>query len=137
MAKTVEDKLNALVARVGKVRSWLVTLAILRVAALCLIFVSGYVGIYAWLDHRLNFDEAGRIIAFALLAGGFGCLLYVLAKSLLGHISYSGAANYIESKKNFNQQLVTAIEYYEKKQDYPYSKAFGPSDRQSKQDIQV
>ncbi|MHC4337099.1 MAG: hypothetical protein ACYSTG_04010, partial [Planctomycetota bacterium] len=123
MIKTVEDKLNALVARVGKVRSWLVTLAILRVAALCLIFVSGYVGIYAWLDHRLNFDEAGRIIAFALLAGGFGCLLYVLAKSLLGHISYSGAANYIESKKNFNQQLVTAIEYYEKKQDYPYSRA--------------
>lgn len=123
MAGIVEDKLSALVARVGKVRRWLVTLAILKVAALCLIFVSGYVSVYAWLDHRLNFDEIGRIIAFALLITGVAFLLYRLTKSLLGHISYSGAANYIESKKNFHQQLVTAIEYYEKKHDYPYSRA--------------
>jgi len=123
MAETVEDKLNSLVARVGKVRQWLLTLAVLKVAALCLIFVSGYVGVYAWLDHRLNFDETGRIIAFVLLIAGFGFLSYMLTRSLLGHISYSGAANYIEGKKDFGQQLVTAIEYYENKQDYPYSRA--------------
>ena len=123
MAETVEGKLNALVARVGKVRRWLMVLAVLRVTALCLIFVSVYVAIYAWLDHRLNFDETGRIIAFALLAGGFGTLLYMLTKSLLGHVSYSGAANYIENKNSFGQQLVTAIEYHEKKNDYPYSRA--------------
>ena len=76
MAGIVEDKLSALVARVGKVRRWLVTLAILKVAALCLIFVSGYVSVYAWLDHRLNFDEIGRIIAFALLITGVAFLLY-------------------------------------------------------------
>ncbi len=123
MADNVEEKLNALVARVGKVRRWLVTLAILKVAALCLIFVSLYVGVYAWLDHRLNFDEIARISAFILLVGGLAFLLRRLTKLLFSHISCSIAANYIENKRSFNQQLVTAIEYYENKQDYPYSKA--------------
>lgn len=123
MTEKVEDKLNALVARVGKVRRWLVTLAILRIAALCLIFVSVFTGFYAWLDHRLNFDEIARITAFILLLAGLALLLYRLTKLFLGHISCSVAANYIENKRSFNQQLVTAIEYYENKQDYPYSKA--------------
>jgi hypothetical protein len=123
MAESVQEELNALVARVGKVRRWLMALAVLKVTALCLIFVSVYVGIYAWLDHRVNFEEAGRIIAFVLLVGGLGFLLYMLTRMLLGQISYSGAANYIESKADFGQQLVTAIEYYEKRRDYPYSRA--------------
>jgi hypothetical protein len=123
MAENVEDKLNALVARVGKVRRWLVALAILRIAALCLIFVSVFTGIYAWLDHRLNFDEISRIAAFFLLVAGLVFLLRILIKLLLSHISCSAAANYIEGKRSFNQQLVTAIEYYENKQNYPYSKA--------------
>jgi len=123
MVENVEDKLDALVARVGKVRRWLVTLAILKVAALCLIFVSVFTGFYAWLDHRLNFDEIARITAFILLVAGLAFLLHRLTKLLLGHISCSVAANYIENKRSFNQQLVTAIEYYENKQDYPYSKA--------------
>ena len=123
MAENAEDKLNALVVRVGKVRRWLVTLAILKVAALCLIFVSVFTGFYAWLDHRLNFDEIARITAFILLVAGLAFLLHRLTKLLLGHISCSVTANYIENQRSFNQQLVTAIEYYENKQDYPYSKA--------------
>jgi hypothetical protein len=122
MAENAEDKLNALVARIGKVRRWLVALAILRIAALCLIFVSIFTGIYAWLDHRLNFDEIARIVAFILLVAGLAFLLRRLTKLLLSHISCSAAANYIEDKRSFNQQLVTAIEYYENKQNYPYSK---------------
>jgi hypothetical protein len=122
MADNVEEKLDALVARVTKVRRWLVAIAVLKVAALCLIFVSVYVGVYAWLDHRKNFDEIGRIIAFILLLTGLVLLLYRLTKCLLVHVSCSGAANYIENIKSFDQQLVTAIEYYENKQDYPYSK---------------
>lgn len=122
-SKPAVGGLDALVARVGKVRRWLVTLAVLKVAALCLIFVSVYVGVYAWLDHRLNFDEVGRIIAFVLLLAGFVLILHRLRKSLLGHVSCSGAANYIENRRSFDQQLVTAIEYYENKQDYPYSRA--------------
>ncbi|MHC4388260.1 MAG: hypothetical protein ACYSX1_06600, partial [Planctomycetota bacterium] len=123
MAKIADKRLDELVLRVGKVRRWLMTLAVLKVTALCLVFVLAYVSIYAWLDHRLNFEEAGRIIAFVLLVGGFGFLLYMLTRMLLGQISYSGAANYIENRKSFGQQLVTAIEYYEKRQDYPYSRA--------------
>ncbi|GAI04240.1 unnamed protein product, partial [marine sediment metagenome] len=38
-SKPAVGGLDALVARVGKVRRWLVTLAVLKVAALCLIFV--------------------------------------------------------------------------------------------------
>ena len=123
MTANVENKLSALVARVGRVRFWLVALSVLKVAALSLVFVSVYVGIYAWLDHRFHFGEYSRIIAFVLLVGGVVFLLYRLVRQLCGHISYSSAANYIESKENFDQQLVTAIEYYEKKQDYPYSEA--------------
>ncbi|MHC4436448.1 MAG: hypothetical protein ACYS3S_03755, partial [Planctomycetota bacterium] len=72
---------------------------------------------------RLNFDEIARITAFILLVAGLAFLIRKLTKLLLGHISCSVAANYIENKRSFNQQLVTAIEYYENKQDYPYSKA--------------
>jgi len=123
MAENMEDKLNALVARVVKVRRWLVALTILKVAALCLIFVSVYTGFYAWLDHRLYFAEIGRVTAFVLLVAGLVVLLHKLTKLLVGHVSCSAAANYIEKKRSFKQQLVTAIEYYENKQDYPYSKA--------------
>lgn len=123
MPENVEDKLNSLVWRVGKVRRWLVALAILKVAALCLIFVSVFTGFYAWLDHRLVFDETARIIAFIMLLTGLALLLHRLTKLLISHVSYSIAATYIENKMSFNQQLVTAIEYYENKQDYPYSNA--------------
>jgi hypothetical protein len=123
MPENVEEKLNTLVGRVGKVRRWLVMLVILKVVALCLIFVSVFTGLYAWLDHRLIFDETARIIAFIMLIAGLALLLHRLTKLLISHISFSIAANYIENKKSFNQQLVTAIEYYENKQDYPYSKA--------------
>ena len=100
MAENTEDKLYALAARVGKVRRWLITLAILRIAALCLIFVSVFTGIYAWLDHRLNFGEITRITAFILLVAGLAFLLRRLTKLLLGHISCSIAANYIENKRH-------------------------------------
>jgi len=123
MPENAEDKLNALVGRVGKVRRWLVAMAILKVAAICLVFASAYIGVYAWLDHRLNFGEVGRVTALVLLTAGLGLLLHRLTKLLLKHVSCSGAANYIENRRSFNQQLVTAMEYHENKQEYPYSRA--------------
>jgi len=137
MTQEVQKKLNALVARVRKVRLWLMTLDVLRLAALCLGFVCVYIGAYAWLDHHIRFGEIGRIIAFVLLGAGVIFVIYRLTKSLLKHISCSRAANYIESKKSFDQQLVTAVEYYEKKDDYPYSEALAEQlvlqvDKQSK-----
>ncbi len=123
MTGNVEDKLNTLVERVGKVRQWLVALAILRVAALSLVFVSAYIALYALLDHRLNFDQLARALALLVLVAGVAALLFLLTKSLLGHVSYSRAATHIENRRNFQQQLVAAVEYYEKRDDYPYSKA--------------
>jgi hypothetical protein len=121
MAKHVEEKLEELVGRVAKVRRWLVALAVLKIGASCLGFVSVYIGVYAWLDHRRNFGEIGRAGALVLLLMGFALLLYRLTRSLLVHMSCSEAASYIENRNSFNQQLVTAIEYYENKRDYPYS----------------
>ncbi|UCG46468.1 MAG: hypothetical protein JSU94_13295 [Phycisphaerales bacterium] len=123
MTGNVDEKLNALVERVGKVRRWLVALAVLRVAALSLVFVSAYIALYALLDHRLNFDQVARTVALLVLIAGVAGLLFLLTRSLLGHVSYSRAASHIENRKGFQQQLVAAVEYYEKRDDYPYSKA--------------
>jgi len=95
----------------------------MKIAALCLIFASVYIGVYAWLDHRLNFGQRGRVIALILLLTAIAGLLRRLTKLLLSHVSCSGAASYIENRRSFNQQLVTAMEYHENKQEYPYSRA--------------
>ena len=123
MPESTDDKLNALVERVGKVRRWLAVLAVMKIAALCLIFASVYIDVYACLDRRVNFGQRGRVIALVLLIAGTAGLLGLLTRLLLKRLSCSGAANYIENRKNFNQQLVTAMEYHENKQEYPYSRA--------------
>jgi len=123
MSAVVEQRLTALVGKVKKVRRWLVCLSILKVAALCVVFVSIYIGLYAWLDHAVRLGTSGRIVAFALLAGGVGVLFFLLARSLLGHVSCSGAANYVEGKRCYDQQLVAAVEYHENRRGYPYSRA--------------
>lgn len=123
MGQTVEEQLERLVGKVAKVRRWLVTLAVLKVAVWCMVCVSAYIGIYAWLDHLFNFQPLGRFMALILMLGGLTSLIWWLKKLLVKHISYSGAANYIENRRSFDQQLVTAVEYYENKDDYPYSRA--------------
>jgi len=122
MAETAQEKLEALVARIKKVRRWLLALAILKAAGISMAFVSGYIGVYAWLDHHLNFGIFSRITAFILLLAGSTFLLYKLARYLVTHISCSRAANFIETRHSFHQQLVAAIEFYEGQRDYPYSK---------------
>ncbi len=122
MDVTIDRKLDILLTRVSKVRRWLAAIAILKVIAICLLFASGYIGIYIILDHYLNLGILARITAFVLLISSAGFLLYKLSKLLLVSISYSNAANYIENKNSFNQQLVAAMEYYENSSDYPYSK---------------
>jgi len=123
MAVKVENRMEVLVARVGKVRRWLAAIAILKVAAVCMLFACGYIGAYVWLDHRFNFGFTGRIIALLVLIVGTAVILYKLSRLLMVQISYTNAANYVENKNSFDQQLVTAMEYYEKKTDYPYSEA--------------
>jgi hypothetical protein len=123
MAADVEPTLNDLIARVGRVRRWLLAISALRSAALGLAFVSLYVGVYALLDHQIRFGRSGRVAAFvlfaAMLAGGLCHVLRVLRREM----TYANAANYIESRRSFDQQLVAAVEYYEGRGDYPYSEA--------------
>jgi hypothetical protein len=123
MAADVERTLNDLIARVGRVRRWLLAISALRSAALGLTFVSLYVGIYALLDHQVRFGRLGRIAAFVLFAAMMAGGLYYIFRVLRREMTYANAANYIESRRSFDQQLVAAVEYYEGRKDYPYSEA--------------
>jgi hypothetical protein len=118
----INEELDFLVSRVAKVRKWLAVIAILKTAVICLLFVCCYIGGYILLDHWLNLGILGRFAAFFLLIGLTIILVYRLSRLLLVQISYTNAANFIENNYSLNQQLVTAMEYYENRTDYPYSK---------------
>ncbi len=115
--------LNGLLARVKRVRNRLVIEALLKTLAFGLIIVPVYVILYSWLDHHYHLTLTLRVTAFIVLLLAIAWLLISWAKVFISHISLSQAANYIESRHTFHQQLVAAIEYHEQKADYPYSKS--------------
>lgn len=123
MANGVDDILRDLILRVRRVRRWLLALSVLRIAALGLACVSLYVIAYAWLDHRVHFGTLGRASSLVLFLALVGLGAYFVVRVLRRDMTYANAANYIEGKHNFDQQLVAAVEYYEGRGDYPYSKA--------------
>lgn len=117
-----QDPLNALIARLGAVRRWLVALGVLRTATVWLLAVLVYVDCYALADRRFHFGRAERIAALAGLLALLAVLLHVLVRILRRDMSYTRAARYIEARHSFDQQLITAAEFYEKRADYPYSR---------------
>jgi len=121
MAGDVEEILKGLIARVDKVKRWLIALGVLRTAALGLACVSIYVALYSWIDHRVHFSHSARLLALALLVALLGFLSYYLVKALQRSMTHSRAASYIENKRSFDQQLVAAVEYFERRSNYPYS----------------
>lgn len=123
MANGVDDILHDLILRVRRVRRWLLALSVLRIAALGLACVSLYVIAYAWLDHRVHFGTLGRASSLVLFLVLIGLGAYFVVRVLRRDMTYANAANYIEGRHNFDQQLVAAVEYYEGRGDYPYSKA--------------
>jgi hypothetical protein len=123
MATGVDDILHDLILRVRRVRRWLLALSVLRIAALGLACVSLYVIAYAWLDHRVHFGTLGRASSLILFLFLIGLGAYFVVRVLRRDMTYANAANYIEGKRSFDQQLVAAVEYYEGRGDYPYSKA--------------
>jgi hypothetical protein len=123
MAANAENILDDLIGRVGRVRYWLVALGTLKTAAIGLACVCLYVGLYAWLDHRAHFGHAGRLLALLVLIVLLAVLSYFLVRALKRSMTYAYAANYVENRRSFDQQLVAAVEYFERRQDYPYSRA--------------
>jgi hypothetical protein len=123
MAGQAENILEDLIGRVAGVRRWLVALSALKTGAVGLACVCFYVGLYAWLDHHAHFGHAGRLLALLVLLGLLAVLAYCLARALKRRITYAYAANYVENRRSFDQQLVAAVEYFERGRDYPYSRA--------------
>ncbi len=123
MAAKAENILHDLISRIARVRRWLVALGVLKTAAIGLACVCLYVGLYAWLDHHAHFGHAGRLLALLVLIGLLAVLSYFLVRALKRSMTYAYAANYVENRRSFDQQLVAAVEYFERGQDYPYSRA--------------
>lgn len=123
MAADADNILEDLVARVGRVRYWLVALGVLKTAAIGLACVCLYIGLYAWLDHHAHFGHVGRLAALLLLIALLAGLSCFLVRALRRSMTYAYAANYVENRRSFDQQLVAAVEYFEKKHEYPYSRA--------------
>ena len=116
------ELLEDLAKRVSRVRVRLVLEAILQTFALGVIILPIYVVLYAWIDHYIHLNIIFRSISLAGLIGATGWLIFKWSRVFMAHISLSYAANYIEGKQTYNQQLVAAIEYHEQKNDYPYSR---------------
>jgi hypothetical protein len=123
MGVDIEQTLDDLIARVARVRHWLLAISVLRSAAVGLAGISLYVGCYALLDHHVHLGRLGRSAAFVLFLAMIGAGLYYVVRVLRREMSYAHAANYIETRHSFGQQLVAAVEYYEGRGDYPYSQA--------------
>jgi chaperonin cofactor prefoldin len=122
MAAKAEKILDDLIGRVARVRHWLVALGVLKTAAAGLGCVCLYVGLYAWIDHRAHFGHASRLLALLVLIVLLAMLSYFLVRALRRSMTYAYAANYVENRRSFDQQLVAAVEYFERGQDYPYSR---------------
>ena len=115
--------LNDLIARVGRVRRWLLALSVLRIAA-------AGAGLRVPVRRRIRvarsprpFRHAGPGVVARAVPGVDRVGLYFVVRVLRRDMTYANAANYIEGKRSFDQQLVAAVEYYEGRGDYPYSKA--------------
>ena len=122
MARETENILEDLIARIARVRCWLVALGALKTAAVGLACLCLYVGLYAWIDHHAHFGHTGRVCALLVLLALLTLLGYVLIRALKHNMTYTCAANYVENRRSFDQQLVAAVEYFERKEDYPYSR---------------
>jgi hypothetical protein len=123
VAADADNILDDLIARIAKVRHWLVALGVLKTAAIGLACVCLYIGLYAWLDHHAHFGHLGRLAALLLLIVLLAGLSLFLLRALRRSMTYANAANYVEHRRSFDQQLVAAVEYFEKKREYPYSRA--------------
>ena len=123
MAGDVEHILDDLIGRVGRVRRWLVALGVLKTTAVGLACLCGYVSLYAWIDHHAHFGHAGRLCALLVLLALLAGISYILVRAFKRSMTYACAANHVENRRSFDQQLVAAVEYFERRDDYPYSRA--------------
>ncbi len=116
-----EKRLRGLVGRVQAIRRKMFTLNILKLFAVCGLWVVLYAALYAWLDHRMQFGIALRLAALVVFGIGLITIILQFSRLLLAHRTCSQVANFIEGQSPCDQQLVAAIEYYEQGENYAYS----------------
>lgn len=109
---TPQERLIHLVGRVGRVRRWLIAIAILRALALILTGAAVLMLVAGGLGQ--TWGIWGVLGAMVLLA-------YPLRRVLRRTPSFSDTADFIETSVALRRQLVTAMEYYQQRDDYPYS----------------
>ena len=113
--------LSELVTRVAKVRRRLVSLIVLRSLALIFFSISTYILLFAWLDHHNHFGTATRCLALLILIAITIGLLLVFIRKMFISLGLEHAASHIEFARHYQQQLLAAVEYYQQREDYPYS----------------
>ena len=113
--------LSELVRRVAKVRRRLVSLVILRSLALIFFSVSIYILLFAWLDHRNHFGIAARCLALLILTAITAGLLLAFIRKMFISLGLEHAASHIEFTRHYQQQLLAAVEFYQQRENYPYS----------------
>lgn len=113
--------LSELMTRVAKVRRRLVSLVILRSLSLIFFIVSIYILLFAWLDHRNHFSTVSRCFALLILIVVTAGLLLVFIRKMFISFGLEHAASHIEYTRHYQQQLLAAVEYYQQREDYPYS----------------
>ena len=99
MSADAQNILDDLIARVRRVRFWIVALGALKTAAIGLTCVSLYIGLYAWIDHHAHFNHVGRLSALVVLIALLAVLVCVLARALRRTMTYAHAANHVETRK--------------------------------------
>ena len=117
------QELQDLVQQVGIVRRWLVVTARLKSTVLALGVVVAYVTLFTLLDYWCHFHFDARILILVLFVVTCAIVGRWLVSRFTMKISFGHAAEHIESQQNFYRQLVTAMEYYDNRQHYAYSRS--------------
>ncbi|MCF7973858.1 MAG: hypothetical protein K9N55_08590 [Phycisphaerae bacterium] len=117
-----ESLLEDLADRVHGVRQWLMALKCLRALSAALGCLALTAAVCWVLSRSLGWQVTGHclagVVVFCCTAGAILWTAHIHAES----VTYSDAGAHIEAYKTLHRQLVTAMEYYEDRAHFPYSR---------------
>jgi hypothetical protein len=118
----VASNLKALAQRVGRVRQWLWTVKRCKVACVALGCLAGVVVLCWVLGACLDWQVAGHsLCGVAVVCCAAVALLWTVHRCS-EPVTYTEAGMHIEQHQRWHRQLVTAMEFYENQEQFPYSR---------------